>query len=383
MTESNEAPGSACCGPAPTCSCDPSAGVADGGQRFDQPFVQESLQTPAGPVPRVSTELTSADRMGTLRVRSGIGRHDYKVVPGLYAVGRPGSESPALISANYKLSFDVLRAVLGGRDAWILVLDTDGVNVWCAAGKGTFGTDELVRRILDSGLDMLVDRRRVIVPQLGAPGVAAHEVKKRTGFSVRYGPIEAADLPAYLDARGKATESMRRKTFGIRERAVLVPMEMGDAFKGGAAIALVLALLSGLGGPGDYLANVLTFGMTAVVAMLFAVVAGAFLTPVLLPWLPGRAFAVKGVFAALPLVAALTAWLVMVRDPSAWATRLEIVAWVALIPAISAFLAMNFTGASTYTSFSGVIKEMRRAVPIQAGSAVVGLLLWASARWFV
>ena len=381
MTESNETSGTACCGPATSsCGCPPVGGDRS---RFEQPFVLETLDTPSGPVPRVPTELTSADRMGTLRVRLGIARNDYKVHPGLYAVGHPDGSSPVLVSANYKLSFDVLRSELAGRDAWILVLDTDGVNVWCAAGKGTFGTDELVRQILDSGLDMLVDRRRVIVPQLGAPGVAAHEVRKRTGFAVRYGPIEARDLPAYLDARGKATEAMRRKTFDIRERAVLVPMEMGDAFKAGAAVALVLSLLSGLGGPAGYLTNVLTFGTTAILAVLFAIVAGAVLTPVLLPWLPGRAFAVKGVFAAMPLAAALAVGLVVVREPSAWATRFEIAAWLLLIPAIAAFLAMNFTGASTYTSFSGVIKEMRRAVPLQAGSAVVGLLLWISARWIV
>ena len=72
---------------------------------------------------------------------------DYRVEPGLYAVGSPTADSPVLVSANYKMSFDRLRSALPGVDAWILVLDTKGINVWCAAGKGTFGTDELVRRI--------------------------------------------------------------------------------------------------------------------------------------------------------------------------------------------------------------------------------------------
>jgi len=345
--------------------------------------VEEVLDTPAGSVPRVAAELSTCDRAGTLRVRLGFGRDTYRVVPGLYAVGRPAGGSPVLVSANYKLSFDALRSAMAGRDAWVLVLDTDGVNVWCAAGKGTFGTDELVRRILDSGLDMLVDRRLVVVPQLGAPGVAAHEVRKRTGFTVRYGPIEASDLPAYIDARGKATESMRRKTFDIRERTVLVPVELNGALQIGALVAAVWMLLSGLGGPSGYVTNLLNYGSTAVVGVLAAIVAGAIATPILLPWLPGRAFAVKGVAAALPFAAAMGAWLVMVRDAAAWATRLEIAAWLVLIPAVSAFVAMNFTGASTYTSFSGVIKEMRRAVPIQAGSAAVGATLWIAARWIV
>ena len=80
-----------------------------------------------------------------MKVRWGIGRMNYRVDPGLYSLGNPDALSPVLVSANYKMSFDRLRESLPGRNAWILVLDTDGVNVWCAAGKGTFGTEELTR----------------------------------------------------------------------------------------------------------------------------------------------------------------------------------------------------------------------------------------------
>ncbi len=73
-----------------------------------------------------------------------------------------------------------------------------GVNVWCAAGEGTFGTDELVRRIEACQLNEVVSQRQLILPQLGAPGIAAHEVRKRSGFKVEYGPVRAADLPEYL-----------------------------------------------------------------------------------------------------------------------------------------------------------------------------------------
>ena len=71
----------------------------------------------------------------------------HRVEPGLYSLGNPTSESPVFVTANYTLSFDALRSALKGIDGYILVLDTQGVNVWCAAGKGTFGTDELVKRI--------------------------------------------------------------------------------------------------------------------------------------------------------------------------------------------------------------------------------------------
>ena len=94
---------------------------------------------------------------------------EYRVETGLYAIGSPGPDSPVLVSANYKMSFDRLRSQMSGLDVWILVLDTQGVNVWCAAGKGTLSTDELVRRIEEYRLVERTSHRTVIVPQLAAP----------------------------------------------------------------------------------------------------------------------------------------------------------------------------------------------------------------------
>ena len=168
----------------------------------------------------------------------------YVVEPGLYALGRPGRRSPVLVTANYKLSFDSLRGALPGRDAWILVLDTKGINVWCAAGKGTFGTKELVGRIGSSGLPGIVSHRNLVLPQLSAPGVAAHQVRELTGFRVLYGPIRSVDLPAFLDNELRATQEMRTKTFTMMERVVLIPMELIGALKTGLAAMLVLFFLS-------------------------------------------------------------------------------------------------------------------------------------------
>ena len=97
-----------------------------------------------------------------------------------------------------------MRSALVGVDAYILVLDTRGINVRCAAGKGTFGTDELVHRIENTGLAGTVTHRKIIVPQLGAPGISAHDVQRRSGFRVEYGPVRARDFPEYIRT-GKTT----------------------------------------------------------------------------------------------------------------------------------------------------------------------------------
>jgi len=346
--------------------------------RLDQGFVIGTVSTPAGSVPRVSSGLQWGDHWGAVKARWGVGRMDYAIDPGLYALGNPDRESPVLVSANYKMSFDELRSALPDRDFWILVLDTKGINVWCAAGKGTFGTEELVGRIESSGLKEVVGHRSLILPQLGAPGVAAHTVKKLSGFGVRYGPIKAEDLPAYIDAGFKATSKMRLKTFPLKERAVLIPIELVETIKPTLIIAPVLFLLGGIGGPAGFWANALHDGSFAVLAFLSAIVGGAVIHPLLLPYLPGRAFSAKGL--VLGAVVAVIMLSLQGYDLSMWAGRLGILAWLLIIPAVTAYLAMNFTGASTYTSLSGVNKEMRWALPLEIGMGVSGLAIWIASR---
>ena len=228
---------------------------------LNQPFVSGSIETPAGKAPGVESKLNFRDRLGAYKVRWAIGRMRYRIDPGLYALGAPDADSPVLISANFKMSFDLLREALNpGRNAWILVLDTDGINVWCAAGKGTFGTEELTGRIESSGLARVVRHRRVIVPQLGAPGISAHEVQKLSGFKVVYGPVRAADLPEFMDSGMKAGPGMRMKTFTTGERLSLVPVEMVHAFKTLLMVLPLVLLLSGFSGHGGFFSNALRFG---------------------------------------------------------------------------------------------------------------------------
>ena len=303
---------------------------------------------------------------------------NYKVDPGLYALGNPDKQSPVLVTANYKMSFDSLRGALPGRDAWILVLDTRGINVWCAAGKGTFGTTEVVARIGSSDLTRLVSHRELILPQLAGPGVSAHQVKISSGFKATYGPIRASDLPVFLDKGLKATPDMRLKTFTIWERAVLIPVELAGALKGALVIMSVFFLLDLLWRTGGSWINALSHGLYSVLEVLAAILTGAVVTPLLLPWLPGRSFSLKGLIPGI----LTTLFFVAFRWSrwNAWAGNLEIMAWFLLIPAISAYLAMNFTGSSTYTSLSGVKKEMHWALPLQIGAGIIGLALWIGSR---
>ena len=311
----------------------------------------------------VSTLLTLRDTLGAWKVRWGIGRMRYTVDPGLYAVGKPDEASPVLVSANYKLTFDTLRKNLSGLDCWLLILDTRGVNVWCASGKGTFGTDELVNRIEAVGLSEIVAHKKLILPQLGASGVSAHEVTRCTGFSVTFGPVRANDIRAFIAAGCKATKEMRSVHFTIWDRMVLTPMEFVESAKVSLIVFGVLFLIN--------LIAARPFGMRDFLAYAAAVLIGTVVTPVFLPFIPGKAFAFKGCL----LGAICTALIVWAFGWFASPFLLLGIGYMLALPAHSAYLAMNFTGASTYTSPSGVLKEMKIAIPLIVLSLLAGVLL--------
>ncbi len=344
------------------------------GPKQNIPFVSHDGRQ----IPRAPTDLSRADRIGDLKVRLAYGRMRYTVEPGIYAVGEPTADSPVFVSANYRLSFNRLRSRLAGRDGWILVLDTKGINVWCAAGKGTFGTEELVSRIEGVRLGEIVTHRKLILPQLGAPGVSAHAVKQQSGFQVVYGPVRADDLPAFLDAGMKATEQMRRVKFPLADRVVLIPVELIAWGKYVVVAAICLLVLAGLNRDGYSTGLVASDGVRSATILLVGLLAAGVLGPALLPWLPGRAFSVKGLWIGLAVSLAVS---LAVGLCSSWSSLPGMIAWFLMLPALTSFVVMNFTGASTYTSLSGVKREMRIAVPAQLICAVAGVGLWLVGRF--
>jgi hypothetical protein len=281
------------------------------------------------------------------------------VEPGLYRLGNPSPESPVFASANYTLSFDALRSALAGIDAWILVMDTKGINVWCAAGKGTFGTEELVRRIAVTDLSVVINHKKIIVPQLGAPGISWPEVLRKSGFMVEYGPVRARDLPEYLKNH-KATPAMRRVEFPLKDRIVLSPVELVHVALPAIIIAVVLWFLA---------------GPVAALATIAAVVTGTILFPTFLTVIPTKDFSTKGLIlggiVAVPFVVAFY------QSPAlpGWAAVAGAIIPLLIMPAVTAYLALNFTGSTTFTSRTGVRKEIFRYVPVMALMAGVGVIL--------
>jgi hypothetical protein len=292
------------------------------------------------------------------------------VPPGLYAIGSPDAASPVVVTANYKMTYDIVRKSLAGRSVWLLILETFGINVWCAAGKGTFGTGELVRRIEKTGLAELLAHRCLILPLFGAAGVKALEVRQRTGFSVSFATLRAHDLPAYLDAGMKSSGGMRELTFSFSDRLVLTPVEIVGSLKKSLWL-LPLIFIAAAAATSGFAPVV---GFVAVAIYLAALLSGTFLSPLLLPWLPTRSFAVKGAVAGLVVALAI----IFIAGLT---SLVSIAAVLLLVPAISSFLMLNFTGSTPFTSKSGVKKEMRWALPLQGAALLAGVISALAGRY--
>ncbi|MFQ5689146.1 MAG: HgcAB-like fusion protein, partial [Gemmatimonadota bacterium] len=132
---------------------------------------------------------------------------------GLVRIGDPSRASPVLLTGNFRLTVQRVTRALRGVDAWLLVADSGGVNVWCAATGGLLTNHDVVSVLKTSGVADLVDHRRVVLPQLAATGIEGREVHRRIGWRVIWGPVEAADLPAFLRRGCEATPEMRAVRF--------------------------------------------------------------------------------------------------------------------------------------------------------------------------
>jgi len=162
--------------------------------------------------------------------------------PGLRRIGNPGRDAPVLVTGNYVLTVRRLEDVLRGHDVWLLVANSRGINVWCAAGGGHFTHHDVIAAIRAARLSEHVSHRRVILPQLSATGVEPKRICDATGFEGRWGPARLEDLPEFIERGCRVKNSHRMMRFPAWERSEMATMW---AVPIAAIAALVLAFTSG------------------------------------------------------------------------------------------------------------------------------------------
>jgi len=247
-----------------------------------------------------------------------------KVCPGLYAVGRPDRRSPVLVTGNFELTVRrLVRAIDGAVDAWVLVADSAGINVWCAAGGGYFTADKVIGALKASPLERVVDHHALILPQLCANGVDGWRIRHETGWGVHWGPARARDIPAYLAARRKKTDAMRWVRFPLPARLEMVTVTLGF-------YALLILL------------PVWIFWRPHFWPVTFSLLGLSYFYAVVHPWLPGQ----DGLYKSIPLAMLALAGLVVYSAAVQPLPRLAFFHWAVGLTGLSVFSAAELQGMS-------------------------------------
>ncbi len=154
------------------------------------------------------------------------GQTDYvSIEPGIYRSGNPTNESPIIVTANYIYTYIRVMNDLKGIDAWVLCVDSRGINVWCAARGGDFGNEQLIEAVQATNIQKFSNKKTLILPQLSAGGVSAPLLHKQSSsfpYKIKYGPVWSKHLPQYLKehpARKPDKMKLAKFTFSHRLRA--------------------------------------------------------------------------------------------------------------------------------------------------------------------
>jgi ubiquinone/menaquinone biosynthesis C-methylase UbiE len=202
-----------------------------------------------------------------------------KVRTGLYAIGNPNVSSPVLVTGNFDLTVRRLVCAIDGKvDVWLLVADSAGINVWCAAGGGYFTAEKVIAAVRSSHLSEVVNHHALILPQLCANGVDGWRIRKEIGWGVHWGPVRAADIPAFLAGKRKKSDAMRWVKFPLEDRLEMVTVTIG--FYGLLILLPVLIFWRHLFWP--------------ITASLLGL---SYFYAIVHPWLPGR----DGLYKSIPL----------------------------------------------------------------------------------
>jgi len=156
---------------------------------------------------------------------------------GLVKIGNPNINSPVILTCNYHLTVERVKRAIKGIDAYLLVANSKGINVWCSATGGLFTNHDVISVLKTSGIEELVDHKNVILPQLAATGVEAKIIKEKTGWKVIWGPVYAKNIPLFLKDNFIKTPKMREVEFPWRQR---VEMAVAWAFPISAVLAIIM-----------------------------------------------------------------------------------------------------------------------------------------------
>jgi ubiquinone/menaquinone biosynthesis C-methylase UbiE len=210
------------------------------------------------------------------------------VKSGLYRLGKPNPASPLFLTSSFYMTFKAVVKALQGQDCWLLVEDSEGWNVWCATDAGVFNAEKAAALMRTYDLEATLDHQRIVIPLLG--GRIAGRLKELTGWEVIKGPIQARDLPEFIENDFVTTPAMRSldRYYDLAHR-----LRTGTL----SALLAPICVIPFLFVLREYLGLFLAFGVLS-----------SFVLAIFHHWIPGRTGIVKELVLGALLSAGLVSW---------------------------------------------------------------------------
>lgn len=126
-------------------------------------------------------------------------RKPVAVPPGVREIGKPNEMSPVLVTTNYALTYSIVMSDLEKSkiNAWLIVIDTEGLAVDVSVAAKKFTGDKVLEVIKSSKLDEKVKHRILIIP--GKAARVSGDIEDVTGWKVVVGPMDSNEISKFLD----------------------------------------------------------------------------------------------------------------------------------------------------------------------------------------
>lgn len=324
-------------------------------------YYRPGARWPTETSPPLRYRLTWVDYLKALVSWLNAFKWTYAVRPGLYYTGETYDvEAPLLVTSNYALTVFLVVRRLRGHNVRLLVVDTDGINVWCSAGKGAFSNAAILEQVNRYDRDLLGTGKwlKLILPKFGFAGVDLQSLRQERIRPI-IGPLYAKNLPSFLADTPLKDRETERVHFGIQSRLFSWLPGLVQTMSYSLAAILVFLIIE------------VTVGKAAPWGLVAITVAVATMYPVFFPWLPGRRFAVKGVSLAV-----LFSFVLLGFQATNVITTASFIMGVFFTFAAAILFALSYTGNSAVSNYTRVRKEIARFLPLNFALLVTSLVLF-------
>ena len=127
-------------------------------------------------------------------------RRPMQVEEKIYEIGKPGENSPILITTNFSLTYFIISGEVETSKvpSWLLVMNVEGQSVLTAWAAGKFVPELISQFIKKSGIQDRTSRKEIIIPGYVAQLQGELEDELGDGWKVIVGPREAGEVPKFL-----------------------------------------------------------------------------------------------------------------------------------------------------------------------------------------